>query len=221
MFKPLLVAFGLTHLLLGADKLIEPGFSTSDEVEITASVLTEKSDLQQALGLDLPKGVVAVKVRLKVKGEKPIRIDRDDFVLLKSDDGQRSTPFAPTQLAGTGGLTLQSRQIGGWAAQGNGPVWGGVGGAPRQGPASGGTFGSQTAQAEGVEAKVKEGKEADAKGKEDPLLAVLKAKELPAKSTNESVEGLLYFPLDGKIKLKNLSLFYKAPTSRLELRFAR
>lgn len=212
------VLLGFAPLLWGADKKIEPGFASSDEVEITASVITEAADLQQALGAALPKGVVAVRVKVRPKGEKALKIHRDDFVLLKSDDGQRSTPFAPTQLAGNGGLTLQSVRMGGWAAQGNGPVWGGVGGAPRQGPGSGGTMGSQTAQVEGVDAKAKEG---DAKGKEDPLLGVLKSHELPEKATTEITEGLLYFPLDGKVKLKNLSLFYKAPSSKLEVRFQR
>jgi hypothetical protein len=213
-----LVPLALTPLLWGGDKKIEPGFASSDEVDITASVITEKADLQQALGAALPPGVVAVRVRIKPKGDKALKIDREDFFLLKSDDGQRSTPFAPTQLAGNGGLTLYSKQIGGWAAQGNGPIWGGVGGPPMQGPGTGSTIGNQTAQVEGVEAKAKEG---DQKGKADPLLELLKSKELPQKPATDTVEGLLFFPLDGKIKLKNLSLFYKAPTSKLEVRFQR
>jgi len=202
----------------GPDKKVDPGFVASDEVEITASLLATKEEISAALGAELPKGVVAVLVKVRPKGEKPLRIDRDDFVLMKSDDGQRSTPFAPSQLAGTGGLTLQSKVIGGWAAQGNGPIWGGVGGPPRQGPGNGGTMGNQTAQATQVEAKSKEG---ESKGKEDPLLAVLKSKGLPEAPTTEIVQGLLYFPLEGRVKLKNISLLYKAPSSRLELRFAR
>lgn len=197
-------------------KTVEPGQVSNDEVEITASFLATKEEISQALGADLDKGIYVVKVRVRPKGDKPLRLDRDDFVLLKSDDGQRSTPFAPTQIAGTGGLTLQSRTMGGWAAQGNGPVWGGVGGVPRQGPASGGGFGNQTAQPEQVEAQQKVGRE-----KESPLLEVLRAKELPFKPVTAPVEGYLYFPVDGKIKLKNLSLFYKAPSEKLELRFQR
>jgi hypothetical protein len=213
-----LVILGIIPLLCGADKKIEPGVAANDEAEVTAAVILEKADVQQALGTELPKGVIAIRVRVRPKGDKPLKINRDDFVLLKSDDGQRSTPFAPTQLAGNGGLTLQSVTIGGWAAQGNGPIWGGVGGAPRQGPSTGGTMGNQTSQPEGVEARKKED---DGKGKADPLLELLKSKELPQKATTDAVEGLLYFPLDGKIKLKNLSLFFKAPSEKLEVRFQR
>ena len=203
--------------LPAADKKVEPGVASSDEVEVTASFLS-KEETQQALGVDLPKGVVAVHVKVRPKGEKPLKIERDDFVLLNTNDGQRSTPFAPTQIAGNGGLTLQSKTLGGWAAQGNGPVWGGVG-APRRMPGNGSTIGSQTAQPQGVEAKASE---ADSKKKEeDPLLGILKSKQLPEKATLEPVSGLLFFPLEGKIKLKDLSLYYKAPSSRLEVRFQR
>jgi hypothetical protein len=212
------LAVTLVPLLWAGDKKVEPGVVSSDEVEVTASLLSAEES-RQALGLDLPKGVVAVQVRVRPKGDKALKIDRDDFVLLNSNDGQRSTPFAPTQIAGTGGLTLQSKTMGGWAAQGNAPIWGGVGGPPRQsGPSNGGSLGSQTAQPQGVEAKVKEGEN---KGKEDPMLGVLRAKGLPEKPTQEAVSGLLYFPLEGKPKLKHISLFYKAPSSKLELRFAR
>lgn len=207
----------LCAVTLWADKkVIEPGQVSNDEVEITASFLTTPEEIKQALGAPLDKGIYAVKVRVRPKGDKPLKLDRDDFVLLKSDDGQRSTPFAPTQIAGTGGLTLQSRTLGGWAAQGNGPVWGGVGGPPRQGPLGGGSMGSSTAQVEQVEAQQKVGKE-----KDNPLLEILRAKELPMKPTTEPVEGYLYFPVDGKVKLKNISLFYKAPSEKLELRFQR
>ena len=220
-----LVAVGVASLVWGGEKKIEPGFASSDEAEITASLLLEKAEVDQALGADLPKGVVAVKVRLRPKGEKPLKITRDDFVLLNSNDGQRSTPFAPTQLAGNGGLTLQSRKMDGWAAMGNGPVWGGVGGMPGRGPSSGGGIGNRTAQVEGVDVKPKEGDGAEekpgAKPKVDPLLAILKSKELPEKATTDVVEGLLYFPLDGKVKLKNMSLFFKAPGGKLEVRFQR
>lgn len=211
-----ILALGIGPLIAG-DKKIEPGVVSSDEVELTASLLS-KEETTQVLGLELPKGVVAVQVRVRPKGEKPLKIDRDDFVLLNTNDGQRSTPFAPTQIAGNGGLTLQSKTLGGWAAQGNGPVWGGIGGPPRQGPGNGTAIGNQTANVEGVEAKAKV---EEKKAKEDPLLGVLRSKSLPERPTLEPVSGLLFFPLDGKIKLKDLSLYYQAPSSKLELRFQR
>jgi len=53
----------------------------------------------------------------------------------------------------------------------------------------------------------------------DKLLEALKAKQLPAKESNEPVEGFLYFPLDGKHKLKNLAVLYRGPAGRLDLEF--
>ena len=206
--------------LPGADnKKVEPGFAQSDEVDLTASAILERAEIDRAVGVPLDKGIYVVQVKVRPKGEKPIRIQLDDFIILKQDDGQRSTPFAPTQIASSSGLTLQSQRLSGWGAQGNGPVWGGIGGGrPRQMPGNGGAVGSATGGAEVVQATEKEAKE-PAGG--NPLLEALKSKCLPEKETNETVEGLLYFPLDGKVKLKDLLLIYKAPGGKMELRFLR
>ena len=216
-----LVMMGLTAMLvLGGDKKkIEPGFAQSDEVDLTASAYLDKAEIDRLLGVPLDKGIYVVQVKVRPKGEKPIKIALDDFSILKQDDGQRSTPFAPTQIASSSGLTLQSQRLSGWGAQGNGPVWGGIGGGrPRQMPGNGGAIGSATAGPEVVQATEKEGKEPTGG---NPLLEALKSKCLPEKETNEPVEGLLYFPLDGKVKLKDLVLFYKAPGGKMELRFER
>ncbi|MBV9407012.1 MAG: hypothetical protein JO211_16810, partial [Acidobacteriaceae bacterium] len=51
------------------------------------------------------------------------------------------------------------------------------------------------------------------------LLEALKAKQLPEKESIEPVEGFLYFPLDGKHKLKNLAVLYRGPAGKLDLEF--
>jgi hypothetical protein len=53
----------------------------------------------------------------------------------------------------------------------------------------------------------------------DRLLQALKAKQLPTKESVDPVEGFLYFPLDGKHKLKNLAVLYRGPAGRLDLEF--
>jgi len=53
----------------------------------------------------------------------------------------------------------------------------------------------------------------------DKLLTVLKAKELPAENTTKPVEGLLYFPLDGKHKLKDMIVMYRGAAGKLDLEF--
>ncbi|MBY0506575.1 MAG: hypothetical protein K2X03_21830 [Bryobacteraceae bacterium] len=201
-------------------KQIEPGFASSDEVDVTATMHIDRAEITQLVGAELEKHIYVVEVKVRPKGEKPLRINLDDFVILKTDDGQRSTPFAPSQIASAGGLTLKSERIGGWAHQGNGPVWGGVGSRmPGQLPGNGGSIGSQTggSDATGVQAQSK----TTAEPKDNPLLAALKAKVLLEKETTETVSGLLYFPLEGKLKLKNLSLLYKAPGGKMEIVFQR
>jgi hypothetical protein len=201
-------------------KQIEPGFASSDEVDITATMHIDRAEITQLVGAELEKHIYVVEVKVRPKGEKPLRVNLDDFVILKTDDGQRSTPFAPSQIASSTGLTLKSERIGGWAHQGNGPVWGGVGSrGPSRLPGNGGAMGSQTggADATGVQAQTKTGTEPT----DNPLLTVLKAKVLPEKETTETVSGLLFFPLEGKLKLKNINLLYKAPGGKMEIVFQR
>jgi hypothetical protein len=82
-------------------------------------------------------------------------------------------------------------------------------------PGSGGSFGSATSDTSSADATVTTG---DMK-KEDPLLALLKAKTLPEKKTSSPISGLLYFSLDGKHKPKDLVLQYSGPAGRLSLEF--
>ena len=221
MRRLLVICLALVATAVWAQKRqIEPGFASSDEVEITATMHIDRAEIAQLVGAELEKHIYVVEVKVRPKGEKPLRISLDDFVILKTDDGQRSTPFAPSQIAASGGLTLKSERVGGWALQGNGPIWGGVGSrGPGRLPGNGGSMGSQTggSDATGVQAQSKTTTEPT----ENPLLEALKAKVLPEKETTEITSGLLYFPLEGKLKLKNLSLLYKAPGGKMEIVFQR
>ena len=42
---------------------------------------------------------------------------------------------------------------------------------------------------------------------------------LPDKESLQPVSGLLYFPLDGKVKIKDLEMFYKGPAGKLSIEF--
>jgi hypothetical protein len=53
----------------------------------------------------------------------------------------------------------------------------------------------------------------------NPLLAVLTAKILPEKEITDTISGLLYFQMVGKLKPKDLELHYKGPAGKLALRF--
>lgn len=215
----LLVSVGM---LLAADKKkSEPILGQSDAVDITATVYLDREEMTQLLGAEVDKNIYIVEMKVRPKGATPVRIMLDDFILLKTDDGQRTTPFAPSQLAADAGLTLRSERIGGWAAQGNGPIWGGVGGGrPQRMPGMGtNQAGNTTSNPETIKAKEVEKKPGEKAP--NPLLDLLKAKCLPEKETTDTVTGLLFFPLDGKVRLKNLMMIYKSPGGKMELAFQR
>ena len=106
-------------------------------------------------------------------------------------------------------------QPGGYGTTTNGPIWGGIGGMRQPGSNRG--VGNSGASDSGVDTKVEGSK--DSKDP-NPLLEALKAKQLPEKESTEPVEGLLYFPIDGKIKPKDLAVIYKGPAGRLIMEFA-
>lgn len=199
-----------------ADKKLPIEMNSNELVEIDANVFIDRDQIKHELGADPGPGIVIVKVRVRPLTDKPYRIDRDDFFLLSDKDGQRSNPYAPSQIAGSATLVLRPVQTQTIGIQNNGPVWGGVGGGmPARLPGNGGQAGTGPSTTSGVEATA----QADGKSKENPLLAVLKEKVLPEKDITEPVTGYLYFGMDGKLKPKDLELYYKTAGGRMGLRF--
>src|SRR5262249_38704453 len=107
-------------------------------------------------------------------------------------------------------------QPGGYGTATNGPIWGGIGGAPRQLPGNRNGVGNSAGADGGVEAKTDNGE----KEKDNPLMGGLKAKEHPHQESLRALEGMLYFPIDGKIKPKDLAVVYKGPAGKLVMEFA-
>ncbi|MGH9583632.1 MAG: hypothetical protein ACRD4O_11910, partial [Bryobacteraceae bacterium] len=150
--------------------------------------------------------IVLLHVRIASNTDKPIQVSPDDFILLAHDDGERSRPFEPAEIAGQGAMVLTEKNAGikhTGATIGFGGMIGGGGGASPGEPKN-----------TTVAGKMNEKERGNAK-----LLQILRAKELPRKETANPVEGYLYFPLDGKHKLKNLAVLYRGPAGRLNLEF--
>jgi hypothetical protein len=220
---------GVATLALADKKpVIAESNAGNESLEITASMVLEKEEMLQLVGVELPPGVVVAKVRVRLLSEEPVRIDIDDFTLLSHKDGQRSGPFSPTQLAGTTAIKIKMQQAGGGGGMAGQPsrrpTWGGIpgtmggpmGGGPM--PGDGGMIGNTSSTgpvAGGVEAT------GDSQAKESPLLTALKEKTLPSAEIKESVSGLLFFPLEGKHKAKDLSMVYKGHSGRLVISFGR
>lgn len=202
-----------------AEKPTVPGRSSNDNVALEAVLYLDKAEVTQRLGQELPDGFVLVEVTLSPKNGQTIKIDRDDFQIISSRDGQRSTPFAPTQIAGAESLMVTTRTASGrtMTEQRRAP-WGGIGGQRPMGmPTPGGMVGNTRVNDQQAAASEVQG---DAK-KLNPLLTALREKVLTEKEVTEPVTGQLYFLFEGKLKAKDLEMFYKAPGGRLNVRFVR
>lgn len=195
--------------LLASKKVVSPSTSASNEqVDIVANIsLTEDEIAQKLGGEDAGPGIVLLDVRVTPKTDKPIRMSPDDFVLLAHDDGQRSQPFDPSEIAGQGAL-VESVKTGDAGKKTSGMV------------GFGGMIGGGGGASPGNPRPTSVSSKMDTKSEGNPnLLKALKARQFPTTESTEPVEGYLYFRLDGKHKLKNLEVLYRGPAGKLDLEF--
>jgi len=189
----------------------------NQDIIVYVTLFPDRDAVKELLGSDLDGHYIVADVKVEPKFGKEIAIDRDDFVLRTDRDGEKSKPFAPTQIAGRGALVVrQTGGGGGMMGESGGPMIGMPG--PMGGPMGypgGGTFGvGGSGDTGGAEAKVDNG----SKDKENPLLKVLQQKILPDKKTDQAISGLLYFPME-KQKIKDLELTYGGRENRITMRF--
>jgi hypothetical protein len=178
----------------------------SDElVRIVATLYLEPEAVSKAIGLDPGFPLIAVEVNFSPRGENKVQLWLDDFTLLSHRDGQRSLPLTPTQLAGRGGIAVNTKANQGsrlGSTIGLGPI--GIS-RPRDTPSPGTTPATEVAVTDADKA--------------NPLLAALKTKVLPERETSEDSSGLLYFLIDGKLKPKDLVLMWKSRNHKLTMDF--
>ncbi len=205
---------GLTGALgFAASKGPPAGRAANEQIEITATLLADKAAIRQELGADSEDWYTVVRLRVAPSKVQQLAISPDDFKLRSDKDGQRAGPLAPSQIAGRSALVVSTRGGGGLMAENPGPVWGGWPGPPRR------LGGESAVVGNAAESTTQATTHTGGAQPEVPLLAVLKAKALPEKSTAQPVTGLLYFLLEGKHKPKNLELQYDGPAGKLSLRF--
>jgi hypothetical protein len=180
----------------------------SDElVRIVSTLYLEPEAVVKAIGRDPGFPIVVVEVKFSPRGENKVPLWLDDFTLLSHKDGQRSLPLTPTQLAGRGGISVNTRTAQGPRTGGTiglGPI--GIG-RPHETPTPGTTPATEIAPTDA--------------GAPNPLLVALKEKVLPERETSEDSTGLLYFLIDGKLKPKDLELIWKSSGHKLMLEFGK
>ncbi len=201
----------LAMAALAADKkVIGPAEASGDDFAFSATAIMDRAEIQQALGADLGDGFVVLRLKATPKGDKPLRISPDDFTLLSRKDGEKCPALSASQIAGRGSITVKAAkdQPNSWGNPvANGPIWGGIGTQINRPKAS--------AKDDSAKDKKDDAPVAASGPDQSDLLTALKAKSIPDDEIKQPVEGLLYFRMDGKNKLKDLTVLYKGAGGRL------
>ena len=209
---PRLVALLLASALVlsgAAKKTTATGRGENEDLILNVTIYIDSAAVNEALGADLGSHYIVAQVTVEPKYTKEITIDRDDFVLRTDKDGDHSTPMAPSQVAGRGGLVLtRTNGPGGEGAErSRGWSIGGMG-------MGGGGRGTGGPENTGVKASA----EKSDKDQESPLKILLDAKVLPEKKIEEPTTGFLFFPMENQ-KMKDLELVYGGRENRIRIRF--
>lgn len=194
----LLAAMSLLLIASGKGKkekrIVGTAQGENQDVILKVTLYMDPASVKDLVGNDLGGNFMIADVRVEPKYGKEIAIDRDDFVLRTDKDGEKTTPFAPSEIAAGATLVVPQQRIGG-----------------NQGAI---LYGGVAPQVNGPAVLKKDGSTSDV-----ALEKVLASKVLPETKTSQPVSGLLYFSL-GKQKMKDLELLYGAPgNSRISLRF--
>ena len=214
MFTKLAGLFLVGGLLLGAAEKKSPAITRGENEDLILDVTLydDPTLVKELLGTELSGHYIVAAVKVEPKYGKEIIVDRDDFQLRTSKDGEHTTPFAASQIFATDAITVSHAKGAPAASPGMvlaGPL------VIHGGPAA-------TGQNENGEAKAGDGaaanKEEPPAKQEDPLKKMLDERALPEKKTGDAVSGLLYFPME-KQKRKDLELLYGGRENRITLRF--
>ena len=218
-FTPIALALllvGTTPNLGANKKVISPDTSAgNEEIDLVATIYMTQEEATKELGTDPGPEIAILKVRIIPKTDAAVRVAADDFILLAHNDGQRHKPFTPNEIAGQGALVVTNTADQKQTKEKKTSTMGGLGGIMMGGGGGGGGMASPGNPKEvNLSTKVDDKSPGNQK-----LLEALKAKQLPDKETSEPLEGLLYFRMSGKHKLKDMAVLYRGPAGKLDLDF--
>jgi hypothetical protein len=146
-----------------------PAMGEASDASVTINaVFMDPAAVQQATGSDFKSTYTVVEVTVTPKGDKPLVLQPDDFLLRINSDSESSGPMVASQVYGAGSaIVLQGAQE--------------TIGITRSDPGYSGI-------------SVTKGSASVSKDQ----IAALQAKMLPAKTTSDPVTGLLFFPIAKK-----------------------
>jgi hypothetical protein len=213
--------------LAAAQKNVASAKGENQDLAVTVTLYIDSAGLKQLIGNDLDGNYIVADVKVEPKYGKEVAIYRDDFQLSTDKDGEKTKPYAPSQIAGRGALVISRGQSqASRTTVGVGPTDpypGTVGGYPGSYPPGSypgggypapGVSGGMGGDADNTEVTVKNA----ARDKENPLEKTLKDRELPEKKTDQPISGLLYFPME-KQKMKDLEVTFGGRDNRITLKF--
>src|ERR1039458_1509562 len=99
----------LPALLVGAPAkkpTVGSGRGENEDLILSVTLYTNPADVKELIGDDLGGHYIVADVKVEPKYGKTINIDRDDFVLHTDTNGEKVTPFAPSQIAGSEALIV-------------------------------------------------------------------------------------------------------------------
>jgi len=199
------IAFALLPALLlsapAKKQTVGSGRGENEDLILSVTLYTAPADVKELIGDELGGHYIVAEVKVEPKYGKTINIDRDDFVLHTDTNGEKATPFAPSQIAGREALIVTQTAA---KQSKTGIMIGGMGGGMGGGGNDPGT----------TQVKVQN----PATTPENPLEKVLKDKILVEQKIDKPAGGLLYYPME-KQKLKDLELRYGPKETRITLRF--
>ena len=190
--KLLILSTMLFGALFAADIKSLPNQAGNGNIDLAGRVFIENNDIQQLLGAPMDPGYIVVRIKVEPRMLQAIRISADDFTLVSRKDGERSDALMPGQIGAAANLILKSKTT--------------YAGSP-----------GVSSTAVGVTPATRQA--ASDNRDNSALIKILESKMLADKETKEPVEGLLYFLLEGKNKVKDLGLLYKGPAGRLAMDF--
>jgi hypothetical protein len=193
-----------------ASKKIGESRAENEDIIVTATLYYSPEEVKDLLGNDLSGHFVVADIKVEPKYGKSTTVARDDFELRNLSDNEHSTPFAPSQIAGQAALVVKRGSADDDATQKKGskkPTFSGIG---LGGTGSPGTYVGDPNKSTKLE-------NADTP-KDAALEKQLKDKELPEKTSDKPISGLLYFAFE-KVKLKDMQLEYGPRGNKLIMRF--
>jgi hypothetical protein len=183
----------------------------NEDLIVTVSLYISPEDVKELLGNDLGGHFVVADVKVEPKYGKEVTVARDDFMLRDLETVEKSTPFAPSQIAGKAALVIKRAGDSDDDTSKKGsrrPTFSGIGIGGMGSP------GEPTGKDRNVSAKMQNADDP----KDAALEKLLNEKQLAEKSTDKPDSGLLYFAFE-KVKLKDMQLDYGGKTNRIVMRF--